>query len=840
MMRILYSDKFIKSLPKYKDERKNIESRLKKIDFRYRECDETYLSLFSQGERSKLLEGNSGHFSFRLNNKDRIHYTLGKYISIPIDLESDDIVLLNYIKHDDINKAVKSSLDITLDEHFRTIGVDAIEVLDEPISKTFLSLNKLFYNSKICEDFVLTPCMRKNQYNCMSVEGASLIIGGAGSGKTLVLINKLCNISMIKNNRIAYFTYSDSLKSYCRQESEKISDVESVRFYTLNDFCIENLKLADADLFTINDFKNWLIKEFLVIEHISADEIWAEIRGCIKGYMGKNWQRTYSFEFDSIRDDRSKKYFISKKAIHEIDKRTLVNVLTIEELKATISDINDNINEKNKADKIRYLQITYDLSNKFKYDNDHRILDFDQYIQLTEEFSPYSTENRKQIYSIALKYQNYLASAGKYDDNDLSGLLIEKLLNNSISIEKFDHIFIDEVQDLTELQIFLVSKITQNMSNITYAGDIHQIINPTYFDINRLKGYYKRSGQNLNIANLDINFRSSSSIIRLANELRILRQEKIGAKKALTEQMLEGLEDFDTEEGIYKLKYTRDNINKILDSFKNNAGVVLLVADENEKSRILTDFDINEVDVFTVSEFKGLESEYVFCLDITSAFAEQWKNIIRGDASKDSKFRYFFNLFYVAITRAKTKLCICERDNVFKGCPRIENLLIEEEFFNEEKIGLNEPSTQEEWYESAEYYESKRKYDTAIRRYRKAGTFINDIDRCQAKKLWEEHKYEEAFRVFIRIKEFGLAKELALYCNDDAMNCALEIVDSKFSFSVIDGKYTTDVIAKAILLLENQTELLKTNYITPKIDRFIRSIKKVDAAIEEGCKHAQQ
>lgn len=835
----------MKSRPKNKEDRMNLEKRLKAIDNRYRECEKGHLSLFSKGERPKALEGNHEHFSFRLNNKDRIDYTLGKYVSSALDvyIDSDDIVLLRYIKHDEIARTVKKDINITLDDNFKCNYFDSVEILEEPVCQKDLFETKVYYCSEKGNSLDPIPCLKSKQLECVDFMNSSLIIGGAGSGKTLVLINKLCKTYSEENDDTAYFTVSEKLKKDSEDNYKKISTKNNNSlFKTINEFCIEKLKFEVKDHFTLDDFKKWMQQEKNVFKcNISLDEVWAEIRGCIKGYMGKNWQRTYSFDFDVFIDDRSKKYFIEHKAIKEISPRILKNVLCETEKNELVEKIKNDINEKNKKEKLKYLIGTYELSSVFKYDIKHRLIDFDQYMELSEEFSPYIKTERETLYKIALKYQQHLIHKNKFDDNDLAGLLLKEILSDDTFVKKIEWLFVDEVQDLTELQLFLLSKIASDINHITYSGDIHQMINPTYFDYNRLKSLYKLSGLHIKIFSLDVSYRSSGTIIKLANELAELRRVKIAKKKNDTEQPLKGFEDNETEEGIYKLKYSNENIDSMLDAFVEQAGAVLLVADLNERDRIKKQHNIGDkVDIFTVAEFKGLESEYVFCINITSVFASQWESIFDDKAAKDSKFRYYFNLFYVSITRAKTKLCLCERENVFEKYPQISNLFVEEDIFDEEKMGLHEPSSPDEWYETAEYYESREKYDTAIRRYKKSGLARNEDKRCEAKKHWQDTKFEEAFTLLLEIQEFELANKLAKERDNEVMKCVLDIVQRSIPSTQIDKRYSNEIIAEAIVGYQNLIGLVSNNYINPKIDGFLQNIKKVENIIDRGFANGQQ
>ena len=60
------------------------------------------------------------------------------------------------------------------------------------------------------------------------------------------------------------------------------------------------------------------------------------------------------------------------------------------------------------------------------------------------------------------------------------------------SRKKFDFVLVDEVQDLTETEIFFLTTLVKTPENIVFAGDIHQMVNFNSFSFDRLKNlYYK-------------------------------------------------------------------------------------------------------------------------------------------------------------------------------------------------------------------------------------------------------------------------------------------------------------------------------------------------------------
>lgn len=100
--------------------------------------------------------------------------------------------------------------------------------------------------------------------------------------------------------------------------------------------------------------------------------------------------------------------------------------------------------------------------------------------------------------------------------------------------------------------------------------------------------------------------------------------------------------------------------------------VVVLVPTEKERQTIINNFGKDEYESYnnpiisTVSEIKGMEYKFVVCFNLISNYTERWNEILSGDSKKKTRYRYYFNLFYVGITRSQQYLCVIEnKDNDF-------------------------------------------------------------------------------------------------------------------------------------------------------------------------------
>ena len=93
----------------------------------------------------------------------------------------------------------------------------------------------------------------------------------------------------------------------------------------------------------------------------------------------------------------------------------------------------------------------------------------------------------------------------------------------------------------------------------------------------------------------------------------------------------------------------------------------ILVTDFKQKEKLRERFKKQEI--LTISEIKGLERDTVLLYNVLSDNADKWQklkefNINHKQADENSVYRYYFNLFYVGVSRAKHNIFIYEKENV--------------------------------------------------------------------------------------------------------------------------------------------------------------------------------
>ncbi|MDQ0252767.1 tetratricopeptide (TPR) repeat protein [Evansella vedderi] len=344
-----------------------------------------------------------------------------------------------------------------------------------------------------------------------------------------------------------------------------------------------------------------------------------------------------------------------------------------------------------------YLGLEYTEALSLTEESFTRLLPFDQYLQLPKGYSPFSPKEKEGIYKLTLEYQKWLMENSMYDENDLAVAIIQRIHGNKI--KPYDFLIVDEVQDLSETQLYMVSKLVKNQANIIFGGDVHQTINPTFFHFGRVKNLYFTFNLDVQDFILTKNYRNTKEIIDLTNKLSSYRQRLIG--KTPYDYDAKGVRTGPTPS---IMDTSKENLMQILEVIKDKHYAAIIVADEEDKNDLVKKCKEAEGRIFTVYEIKGLEYETIFCYNIISKHYAWWEKMFKGEGKRKDQFRYYINLFYVAISRAKDSLFILEPK--WKELP--EDLLKECTFrqkADKEALPIFKASTTKDWEKEAERLE---------------------------------------------------------------------------------------------------------------------------------------
>lgn len=731
------------------------------------------------------MKGTDKIFKYELTDGDRMLYTYSKDLPWLSCRVENSIVLLRYSKHDD-QGAVAKKFNLKKERGYKYIKeliedmsdlkIDAVNKSDISIedyvaladilnSDDYTAWHKIYVITDDLDYSTLTldemdVFLSNEQEECITEffnkPCPMLIIGGAGTGKTLIAVHLLIDYAKNhSNNRAFYFTQSAELRNKVialfNQYGED-TEADNVEFQDINEFCIRQLELKHRNIVGTREFLSFVdavpaIQEMCRKNDLSPIVVWTEIRGLIKGGMSAGWTRTGSIpqnDFSgSIKSLIDRGYF----ARSENDKKGILLANNIDETKDRMSlDADLSFTEK------KNLNTAIDYFSGF--DHKIRCMPRSDYLNVSEELSSVEKTKRPVVWDICQQYDDYLTSNSLYDENDLVRMMFEKGI---CSESKCSFSVIDEVQDYTELQLFLIKTLTKG-NQIVFAGDEHQNINPASFSESRIKSlFYKEKNTDLRIKRLKKNFRCQQGIIDITNALAGIRRTVIGSGSAENEEAEVGIRKSDAFPN--RLVFNEDNLTACIRELMPYPKAVFLVPDQSTKEFLkdkinqLKDSIIIRIGedkfnarlksaVFTVAEIKGVEYEYVVCFDLIGNNINVWQTILEG-VRHQTKYRYYFNLLYVAMTRAQEFLCLIDThlaDDLDRqiGIRKIDSFDAKKLFFD--RLSASET----DYYEQAQEYERNGKYREAVEYYRIANAGSTNINRCNYYIAVEEKDYDAA------------------------------------------------------------------------------------------------
>jgi hypothetical protein len=283
---------------------------------------------------------------------------------------------------------------------------------------------------------------------------------------------------------------------------------------------------------------------------------------------------------------------------------------------------------------------------------------------------------REQGYELFERYRRWLAETGQFDLN----LVAHEW--RALAQPAYDFVVIDEVQDLTNIQLALVLASLKQPSQFLLCGDANQIVHPNFFSwasVRALfwKGLVRGAAQCQDLSVLQANFRNTQTVTKLANTLLKIKQARFGSIDRESNFLVQCAT---AVEGAVRLVEAREPITRELDA-RTRASVnhaVIVLRDEDKaaaRERFRTPL------LFSVHEAKGLEYPHVILYSLVSnqraAYAEVCNGVAPGDLDvqeldyrrardKSDKsleiFKFYVNALYVAMTRAVETLTLVESD----------------------------------------------------------------------------------------------------------------------------------------------------------------------------------
>lgn len=419
--------------------------------------------------------------------------------------------------------------------------------------------------------------MNEKQLEAVKSLENTLVVAGAGSGKTFTIVNKikyLLDNNIYKENELLIISFTN----------ESVNDLKRKIDYNLDIMTFHKLAITlinNPDMKISNEY----YLKFIINEY-----------------------------FNSYGKYNKKQNKLIKRILQEMDIDNLKKLIFtfINLYKSNYNDINYLLNLYQKSHFINKIYFKIIL----------------------------------EIYHI---YNQELKASNLYDFNDIIKIATDNINNNLIKTN-YKYIIIDEFQDTSLNRFKLINAIIkQNNAKIFVVGDDYQSI-------------YRFSGcnldiflnfnilvNNLNIINLDYNYRNPKEIIDVANKFIMKNKNQIKKETICLKNINKPIK-------ICFYKNKRTAIDKILKYIDTK----YLILGRNNKDKDL--FNVQDKPFLTIHKSKGLEEDNIILINLTNnnnSLPSKIKNhkvinkIIKTDYYPYEEER---RLFYVALTRTRNNI----------------------------------------------------------------------------------------------------------------------------------------------------------------------------------------
>ncbi len=378
----------------------------------------------------------------------------------------------------------------------------------------------------------------------LSIDGPLLILAGAGSGKTTVLVNRIANIlkygHAYKSDEIDVYYNMDSvdlLNAYLQGNDDVYSSVKSL-------LSVNAPKPWEILAFTFTNKAANELKDRLVLRiGEAANDIWAGTFHsiCVRILRRNAELLGFSKHFTIYDTDDSKRIIKDYQRLLNIDDKFLPH----KSILAEISHAKDMLVSP-------------------------------------EEFYKLGSGNyrEKQIGECYVKYQKLLKNADAMDFDDIIYYTVKLLEENhhvrAYYQNRFKHVLVDEYQDTNHAQFMLTKLLSEGYNNICVVGDDDQ-------SIYKFRGAtienilsFEKNFNNTNVIRLEQNYRSTQNILDAANAV-IANNEQRKGKNLWTsngegEKIVVNTLDDEFAEG----KYIADEIMKKMNSQRRFSDFAIL------------------------------------------------------------------------------------------------------------------------------------------------------------------------------------------------------------------------------------------------------------------------
>lgn len=452
--------------------------------------------------------------------------------------------------------------------------------------------------------------------------GASLVIAGAGSGKTAVLSYRIAYLITkigLNPKKILAFTFTNKASNEMKSRIVSIlNDIAPNWINTFHGFCLRVLR---EDIHNINRENNFAI--------IDEDD---------QMHIVKDIYNKFAIDHKTISPKLCLQYINNFKSV-QID-------YDYEELKTTIINIDaDNTFNPNKIETI--IKVFQDYQT---YLLTHNLVDFNDLIKLTVKLF----SEHKQVLN---KWQS-----------------------------RFDYILVDEFQDTNEDQFFIIKSLSSVQKNIFVVGDPDQMIYTWRGAYANIFSDFESFFENSQMYLLEKNYRSTKKIINLSNALIANNKNRVAKVLFTDNEIGNNIIYYNASNQDRESKWVVDKINFLISKGYDYKDIAILYRSNFLSRNIEQELIRNSIPYFIFGGFKFYQRKEIkdviaylklICSNDDISFSRIYntprRKISDATFTKLREFSYTKNLSLFEVLEHLDEIQLS--DTVKETCNQFKNLI---------------------------------------------------------------------------------------------------------------------------------------------------------------------
>ncbi len=300
----------------------------------------------------------------------------------------------------------------------------------------------------------------------------------------------------------------------------------------------------------------------------------------------------------------------------------------------------------------------------------------EDYQSLGVRQSIFADEERDAVYDLFTSWLRYMEHEQLYDSN---------MICHDYALEAeacYDFVVVDEVQDITAVQLNLILKLLRQPGEFIICGDSNQIVHPNFFSWSRVKSFFYQQHGAVSqardlISVLNTNYRNSPEVTEIANRLLKIKNARFGSIDKESNYLVRSNAH---HEGNISFLQDQPRIRQEIENKTcNSTRFAVIVMNDQQKEEARKHFSTPLI--FSVQEAKGLEYENIILYNFIASDPKRFAAIAEGVEESDLHveeltfarvkdkrdksleiYKFHINAFYVAITRAIRNLYIIAVD----------------------------------------------------------------------------------------------------------------------------------------------------------------------------------